>query len=146
MPAYPAPTHLVTNDFLIELLPEVHIRQFAALSPPVSAFPPWQPLGDAPFEVGRIGKKSHATGFGQRSQRFQSRSEFHPVIGRLWLAARQFFFIFPELQDCTPTAGAGVSAAGSVGIDCHISFWRYQGVVPSNSEMLASSSVRIGPT
>jgi len=52
-------------------------------------------------------------GFKRRNRRHQ----LHAVVGRVDLAALQFFLTVAKCQDRTPAARTGIARAGAVGVD-----------------------------
>ena len=87
------------------------------LSFPAALLPAVDPLGDALAQILAVGEQADPARPLQRLQRGDRRHQLHAVVGGQPLAAGQLAPLALPGQDRTPAAGAGIAAAGTVGVD-----------------------------
>ena len=73
--------------------------------------------------IAGMGIQGYVTGTFEGLKRLDDRHHFHPVIGCVSLTARQLSAVATVHHDAAPTTGAGISAAGAIGIDDYGSVW-----------------------
>ena len=113
----PDPIDFVQGAEGIELLPQVHVLDGLLVGcAPASPFPIVDPDADAFLNVLRIGVQTNFAGALERLECADDRSQLHAVVGRARLTAVHLLHMVSEFQQGAPTARAGVSLAGTVGI------------------------------
>ena len=123
VPLDPMEGDSMTADQSIELVPEVLIlhRQetLSTLSLPVVLLPGGKPFGHSPLQIRGVGEQIHNGWFLQYLERFNRRGKFHPVVGCLAFATRDFLAMRATDENCSPAPRSRVPAAGAIGIDHH---------------------------
>ncbi len=118
MPLDPLPVNLVGLGGLFQPLPQLLIlHRLLIRGLPAAAFPAFQPLGDALFDVLGISRERHVAGTLEFFERTNRGHEFHAVVGGFRLGTVKLLFVVAVLQDGAPTAGTGIATTGAVGVD-----------------------------
>lgn len=112
---------LVFGDERVELLPEIHVLDFAPAvfftPPPAIALPTGHPFAQAFAYVLAIEKELDDRGALERFETAHHGKQLHSVVGRERFAARGFQFLARRrmTQDKRPAAGSRVAAAPAIG-------------------------------
>ena len=118
MAFYPLPGYLVLGDEPVEFLPQFGIFDWFFCSGfPAVLLPAVYPAFHAVFNVLGIGVDGYPAGTGEGLEAAYDCGELHAVVGGVWLAAAEFFFVAAVAQQYAPAAGAGIALAGAVGVE-----------------------------
>ncbi len=115
--------HVVFGQQFVQLFPVLDVQDgfqlSSHLSLPSIAFPTGHPRLAALSDVGAVRDDLHVCASTQLTESFDNRLQFHPVVGGFRIATAELFFFSAGgmAQDTGPTAGTGITTAGSVGED-----------------------------
>ena len=102
----------------VEQFPEITIqyRRLVSLAP-TTLFPAFNPLIQSLDAVIAIGSNQHLRAVRKSVKPTNNRGEFHAIVGgsKLPAALKEFVRKVPTAQNKSPTAGAGVARARSIG-------------------------------
>ena len=112
------PLDVVLARETIELLPQVRVLDRLAVSGfPAVLLPCVDPVLDALFHILRVGIDRDRAAPLEAFKRANHRGKLHAIIGRVGLAAKELALGAFAAQERSPSAGTGVSLAGSIGVD-----------------------------
>src|SRR5580704_17109147 len=112
----PLPFHFVLRYLLVQLMPEILIRdRFLAAGLPAVPFPLMNPLGDPMLDIVGVGHDLYFTRFLQCPQPFDGGFELHSIVSGLLFAAEDLALLAAIPEDAGPTAWAGIADTRAVG-------------------------------
>ena len=119
MAADPLEGDLVNLQQLQQLLPEIRVEGlFPGIAHPALLFPFGGPaLLDGVHYIFGVGNQKHPAGAFEGGKPLDDGSELHAVVGGAGLPAGELLFPCAADQNRAPSAGAGIAAARSVGVD-----------------------------
>src|SRR5690554_467418 len=124
MAPYFDPPDIVDLGQGVQLLPKIPILHRGLFYREPTVFcPAFQPfLVKGIDQVGAVRVKTDPARVLQGLQTFDGRRQFHPLVGGMRFGAGKLPAVPTVEQDSSPAAGAGVTAAGAIGIDLHLFF------------------------
>src|SRR5438477_7848358 len=113
------PRDIVPLDQLQQRLPEISVLDGLLLrvAPAVGAPAEIPLVAEAVHDVRAVAVDGHGAAAGEGAQAFDGAGQLHALVGRVGFAAGQLDLVGGVDEDGGPTAGAGIAAAGAVGVD-----------------------------
>src|SRR5258706_328711 len=118
MPLDPMPVDFMFCRERVEFAPQVGVLDRLLVGGlPAVALPAVDPRLDAVLDVLRIGVDRYPTAAFEAGERLNDRGHFHPIVGRVRLASKQFALSAVALEQGAPAARARIAFAGAIGVD-----------------------------
>ena len=120
MTLHPDELNLMDLGKRIKLLPEIGILQLILSTSPAGGTPGLDPAEKKGVHyVFGVRIKCNLAGLTQCGETLDSRGQLHTVVGGLPLTAGKLFFILSIDENSAPSTLAGITSAGSVGINAY---------------------------
>src|SRR5438477_1885801 len=113
------PRDIVPLDQLQQRLPEISVLDGLLLrvAPAVGAPAEIPLVAEAVHNVRAVAVDGHGAAAGEGAQALDGTGQLHALVGRVGFAAGQLDLVCRLLLEKKKTAGAGIAAAGAVGVD-----------------------------
>src|SRR5207249_4668821 len=113
------PRDIVLLDQLQQRLPEIAVLDGLLLrvAPAVGAPAEIPLVAEAVHDIRAVAVDGHGAAAGEGAQALDGTGQLHALVGRVGFAAGQLDLVAVVDEDGSPAAGAGVTAAGAVGVD-----------------------------
>src|SRR6266581_4188228 len=113
------PRDIVPLDQLQQRLPEIAVlnRLLLRVAPAVGAPAEIPLVAEAVHNIRAVAVDCHGAAAGESAQALDGTGQLHALVGRVGFAAGQLDLVAVVDEDGGPAAGAGVTAAGAVGVD-----------------------------
>src|SRR5712691_8904548 len=113
------PRDVVLLDQLQQCLPEVAVLHglLLGIAPAIGAPAEIPLVAEAVHDIGAVAVDGHGAVAAEGAQALDGAGELHALVGRARFAAGELDLVAVVDEDGGPAAGAGITAAGAVGVD-----------------------------